>query len=98
MMQASNNHGSRGVSKGAGGVNAVGSSSSALDLGVEALSNQHFDDGLLFEQGQFICKTESSAVRRYYEAIHGVPFAIFAVASRSFWNGMGEFGCFASSR
>ena len=97
MVQAGKNRSNRDMSKGAGGVNAVGSSRSALDLGVKALSNQRFDHSLLLEQGQLICKTECLAARGCYRMIRGVPLAICVVASRSFWNDIGGLGCFATS-
>jgi len=50
VVQVSKDHSSRDVSKGAGGVNVVDSSRSALNLGIKALSNQRFDDSLLLEQ------------------------------------------------
>lgn len=98
LVHSGKNHSNMGVSKGAGGVNAMGSSGSALDLGIEALSNQHFDGSLLLERGQLLCKTEGLTARGCYRVVRGVPLAICVVASRSFWNDIGGLGCFATSR
>lgn len=80
------------------GVDAANRSRSTFDLGLKALSNQHLDKSLLLKQGQLVWRTEGSTVCGGHMVNRGVPLAIGVVASRSFWNDIGEVDCFASSR
>ena len=74
----------------AGGIDSANRLRSAFDLSLKTLSNQHLDESLLLKQGQLLWRMESSTVCGSYRVIRGVPLAIGVVASRSFWNGVGE--------